>query len=407
MPRKRKATVVALIGAAAILLGLWLIIRTIGQPTGKPLNTLAPFGQQAQDIQDLTIPVFSVAGVIFVAVLVAVIWMVVRFREPDDVVEGQDEPTQTHGNTPLEIGWTIVPAVLLAVLAVLNVQTLLKLDDTGENPIEVTVVGQQWWWEYRYDFDGDQAPEIVTATQMVMPTGRDVTVKIQSNDVIHSFWIPSLNGKKDAVPGRTHELVFNTENPGIYEGQCTEFCGLSHGVMRMQIKALPPAEFDVWLANMTKPPAQPTNAAAARGEALFVGQCASCHEVNGLTPDSTPPFSYSDEPSPSYGVEVDSSLSSKNAPNLTNFMMRQTFAGNLLALWEGDAATAVVAVPGDVPGAVPDKVNIKRWLRNPQDVKPMDAENNQGMPNLNLSEDQIDDLTEYLVTLGPATRPAA
>jgi cytochrome c oxidase subunit 2 len=87
--------------------------------------------------------------------------------------------------------------------------------------------------------------------------------------------------------------------------------------------------------------------------------------------------------------------------------MRQTFAGNLLALWEGDAATAVTAVPGSVPGAKPDKVNIKRWLRNPQDVKPMDAENNQGMPNLNLSEDQIDDLTEYLVTLGPSTTPPA
>jgi cytochrome c oxidase subunit 2 len=407
MPRKQKATIAAITGTAVILLGLWLIVRTIGRPEGKPLNTLAPFGQQSQDIQDLVIPVFSVAGVIFVLVMVAVIWMVVRFREPDGAVEGQDEPAQTHGNTPLEIGWTIVPAVILAVLAVLNVQTLLKLDDTGDSPMEVTVVGQQWWWEYRYDMDGDQAPEIITATQMVMPTDTDVVVKIQSNDVIHSFWIPSLNGKKDAVPGRTHSLVFNTSNPGIYEGQCTEFCGLSHGVMRMQIKALPEAEFASWVENMTTPPAQPSTAAAERGQELFVGQCARCHEVNGLTPESTPPFSYSEQPSASYGVEVDSSLSSKNAPNLTNFMMRQTFAGNLLALWEGDAATAVTAVPGSVPGAKPDKVNIKRWLRNPQDVKPMDAENNQGMPNLNLSEDQIDDLTEYLVTLGPSTTPPA
>lgn len=406
MPRKQKATVVALIGAVVLLAGLWLIIRSIGTPT-KPLNTLAPFGQQSQDIQNLTIPVFAVAGVIFMLVLVAMIWMVVRFRSPDGAVEGDDEPTQTHGNTPLEIGWTVVPAVLLAVLAILNVQTLLKLDDVGADPLEVTVVGQQWWWEYRYDLDGDQTPEIITATQMAMPAGRDVTVKIQSNDVIHSFWIPALNGKKDAVPGRTHELAFNSDTPGIYEGQCTEFCGLSHGVMRMQIKVLPPEEFDLWTASMLKPPEQPSSAAASRGEALFVGQCARCHEVNGLNPNSTEPYSYAAKPSPNYGVEVDSSLSSKNAPNLTNFMMRQTFAGNLLALWEGDASTAVVAVPGDVPGATPDKVNIKRWLRNPLDVKPMYAENNQGMPNLNLSEDQIDDLTEYLVTLGPTTRPSA
>ena len=118
MPRKQKATIAAISGTAVILLGLWLIIRSIGRPEGKPLNTLAPFGQQSQDIQDLVIPVFSVAGIIFVLVMVAVIWMVVRFREPDGAVEGQDEPAQTHGNTPLEIGWTIVPAVILAVLAV-------------------------------------------------------------------------------------------------------------------------------------------------------------------------------------------------------------------------------------------------------------------------------------------------
>jgi cytochrome c oxidase subunit 2 len=395
MRNQRKATIAAVITFAALTFGLWLIVRRIGLPDNHPLNTLAPRARQSWDIQNLVIPVFVVAGLIFLAVQTAVVWMVVRFRRSEDDVDGVDEPTQTHGNTPLEIGWTIVPAVILAVLAVFNVQTILALDDVGPDPVEVTVIGQQWWWEYRYDLDGDKQPEIITATQMVIPVDTDVVMKIQSNDVIHSFWIPALNGKKDAVPGRTHELVFTAQEPGIYEGQCTEFCGLSHGVMRMQVKVLPADEYARWLERMTTPPEQPTTELAKAGQELYVSQCARCHEVNGLTPQSTPPFEYSERPSPDYGTLVDTTLAAKNAPNLTHLMMRQTFAGGLLDLYEGDASDQVTAVPEGVPNVN----NLKRWLRNPLDIKPMDPENNQGMPNLNLSEEQIDQLTAYLLTL--------
>lgn len=395
MRNQRKATIAAVITFAALTFGLWLIVRRIGLPDNHPLNTLAPRARQSWDIQNLVIPVFVVAGLIFLAVQTAVVWMVVRFRRSEDDVDGVDEPTQTHGNTPLEIGWTIVPAVILAVLAVFNVQTILALDDVGSDPVEVTVIGQQWWWEYRYDLDGDEQPEIITATQMVIPVDTDVVMKIQSNDVIHSFWIPALNGKKDAVPGRTHELVFTAQEPGIYEGQCTEFCGLSHGVMRMQVKVLPADEYARWLERMTTPPEQPTTELAKAGQELFVGQCARCHEVNGLTPQSTAPYEYSERPSPDYGTLVDTTLTAKNAPNLTHLMMRQTFAGGLLDLYEGDGSDQVTAVPEGVPNVN----NLKRWLRNPLDIKPMDPQNNQGMPNLNLSEEQIDQLTAYLLTL--------
>jgi len=394
MRNKRNATITAIVGTVVLVVGLWLIIRNIGVP-GLPLNTLAPFGQQAWDIQNLNYWVFGVAGLIFVAVEVGILWMVARFRRNKDDVDGEGEPVQLHGNTPLEIGWTIAPALLLAVLAVFNVQTILALDDSSSDAIEVTVIGQQWWWEYRYDTNADGAPDIITATQAVIPVGRDVNFKIQSNDVIHSFWIPALNGKKDAVPGRTHGLVITAEQPGIYEGQCTEYCGLSHGVMRMQVKALPQAEYDKWVTAMTTPPESPESELAKAGEALFVGQCARCHEVNGLNPDSKEPFTYAELPSPNYGDDVNSSLSSKNAPNLTHLMMRQTFAGSLLDLYEGKASTEVVAVPDGVPNTN----NLKRWLRNPEEVKPMDPLNNQGMPNLQLSEQQIDQLVAYLVTL--------
>jgi len=395
MRNKRNATIAAVVGAVVLVLGLWLIVRNIGSPIGHPLNTLAPRARQSQDIQNLVIPVFLVAGVVFLAVEVGIIWMVARFRRHKDDVDGEDEPVQTHGNTPLEIGWTIVPALILAVLAVFNVQTILALDDTSKDAVEVTVVGQQWWWEYRYDTNSDGTTDIITATQMVIPAGRDVNVKIQSNDVIHSFWIPALNGKKDAVPGRTHGLVFTADKPGIYQGQCTEFCGLSHGVMRMQVKALKPADYATWVKRMTTPPDQPSSPLATAGQALFVGQCARCHEVNGMDPNSKEPFTYSKVPDPDYGKSVNISLSSGNAPNLTHLMMRQTFAGNLLNLYEGKASDAVVPVPEGVP----DTNNLKRWLRNPEEIKPMDPLNNQGMPNLQLSEQQIDELVAYLVTL--------
>jgi cytochrome c oxidase subunit 2 len=395
MRNKRNATIAAVIAFAAMTVGLWLIVRTLGQIESNPLTTLDPQARQSQDIQNLVIPVFVVAGIIFLAVEVAVVWMAVRFRRNKDDVDGVDEPTQTHGNTPLEIGWTVVPAVILAVLAVFNVQTILALEEVGDDPLEVTVIGQQWWWEYRYDLDQDKTPDIITATQMVIPEQTDVVVKIQSNDVIHSFWIPALNGKKDAVPGRTHELIFTADEPGIYEGQCTEFCGLSHGVMRMQVKVLPADEYERWIDRMTTPPEQPTSELAKAGQELFVGQCARCHEVNGLTPESTAPFEYAEIPSPDYGAEVNTTLAAGNAPNLTHFMMRQTFAGGLLDTYEGRASDEITAVPDGVPNTN----NIKRWLRNPEDIKPMDPLNNQGMPNLNLTEQQIDELTAYLLTL--------
>lgn len=394
MRNKRNGTITAVVATVVLVFFGWLLIRNIGLPEGRPLTTLSPQGEQSQLIQNLAIPVFIVAGVIFLIVMVGILWIAARFRRTADAVDGEDEPEQVHGNTPLEIGWTVVPALILAVLAVFNVQTILALPE-ADDPLEVTVIGQQWWWEYDYDLDGNGAPDIITASQAVIPVGRDVTFRIQSNDVIHSFWIPALNGKKDAMPGRTHELVLTAKEPGLYEGQCTEFCGLSHGVMRMQVKALPQDDYDEWIQRMTTPPAPPEDPDAQAGQALFVGQCSRCHEINGLNPDSQEPYTYAQLPTPDYGESVGTSLASRNAPNLTHLMMRQTIAGGLLPLYEGDGATEVSAVPSGEPNVN----NIKRWLRNPLDVKPMDPDNNQGMPNLNLSEEQIDQLTAYLLTL--------
>lgn len=404
MDKKRNAAIWTAIALAVTVVLGFLMIRDIGIADGRPLTTLSPRGEKAQDIQDLIIPVFAIAGLVFILIEVGLVWLVRRFRRDDSEVDGVDEPEQVHGNTKLEVGWTVVPALLLAVLAVFNVQSIIFMHDS-DDPLEITVIGHQWWWEYRYDLDDNGTVDIITATEAAIPVGRDIVFKIQSNDVIHSFWIPALAGKMDAVPGRTHERVMQASEPGLFQGQCTEYCGLSHGVMRMQVKALPQAEYDKWIQAMTTPPEPPSadNELALAGQEVFVAQCSRCHQVNGLNPTSQAPFEYSETPDPDYGKSVNISLAAGNAPNLTHLMMRGYLAGGLLRLYqelpEGSGRLEDSSLVTAIPEGTPDENNIKRWLRNPEEVKPMRPDNNQGMPNLQLSEDQIEQLTAYLLTL--------
>jgi cytochrome c oxidase subunit II len=395
---KRSAAIWTGITLVIVLVLGYLLMADIGKAVGtdvtRPLSWLSPQGTKAQSIYNLMIPVFIVAGIVFVLVEVGLVWLVSRFRRRDDDVDGIEEPRQIHGNTKLEIGWTVAPALVLAILAVFNVQTILALDD-AEEPLEITVIGQQWWWEYRYDLDDDGESDIITANEAAIPVGRDVVFNIQSNDVIHSFWIPYLNGKMDAVPGRVHQLVMDAEAPGVYEGQCTEYCGLSHGVMRMQVKALEQGEYDAWIEEMTTVPDQPEDEMAIAGQELFVTQCTMCHQINGIVPPQTAPFEYSTEPIGDYGELVGQPTLARNAPNLTHFMMRTKFVSGLLDLYEEDPGP--VARPWE--NAQPNVNNIKAWLRDPEAVKPMNPENNQGMPDYNLSEEQIDQLTAFLITL--------
>lgn len=357
---------------------------------GKPLDIFQGDGSQSQIINDLQIPVFWIAVVVGVLVMAAVLLIVVKFRaKPDD----DDLPAQTHGALGLELGWTLLPAVLLAFVAVGTVVTIFDLAETPEDAIEIDVYGQQWWWGFEYDVDQDGEIDITTATEMVIPAGQDVVVNIKSRDVIHSFWIPALNGKKDAVPGRTHQINIQADEPGIYRGQCTEFCGLSHSRMQMRVIALPQDEYDAWVENQLQDAATPTDAEAVAGLELFQGQCATCHQINGV-----------DE------VEFAAQVSGA-APNLTHLMTRSTFAGGILDLYaEANAGDPDYDLDGIPYNELPEEGTFERnqleaWLRNPEAEKPMAPDPTQysqygrGMPNLNLTEQQIDQLVAYLETL--------
>jgi cytochrome c oxidase subunit 2 len=281
----------------------------------------------------------------------------------------------------------------------MTLATLFDINETDDEALAVKVTGQQWWWEYTYDTDGDgfDDEDVLTANDLVIPAGRNVSLEIGSNDVIHSFWIPALNGKKDAVPGRTHPLTLNADDPGTYVGQCTEYCGLSHGYMRQRVVALEPDDFEAWLDDQQADANEPASGDAADGAELFASQCSACHLARGINDDAWEEAGESDD------------LVSANAPDLTHFASRGAFAGSIFDLWtdqDGDDIVEADEIGGD--NGELNRADLEAWLRDPPREKPMDpatpeeieaGEQGRGMPNLNLSEEQIDQLVAFLETL--------
>ncbi|MCC5947210.1 MAG: cytochrome c oxidase subunit II [Nitriliruptoraceae bacterium] len=332
-------------------------------------NALDPAGPFAQAPHDLIIPVAAIALFVFILVQGLIIYSVIKFRtRPDD--DGS-LPAQVHGNTRLEIFWTVIPAVILAVIAVPTVQGIFDImDEPDEDFLTVEVIGHRWWFEYYYpDFD------IYTANEIVIPVGTPVRLEMTAADparspdqgVLHSFWIPRLAGKQDMVPGQTTFLNIQADEPGRFLGQCAEYCGLSHANMRARAVAMDQADFDTWVEQQMTPAAVPDEGTlAAQGRELYhdLGDnrpaCASCHQV-----------------------WEDGSRGPNVGPDLTHLFSRQEFVGAIRDL---------------------DEENLRAWLLDPNSVKPMqyDTPNQIGMPNLDLTDEELDALVAYLMTLDPS-----
>ncbi|MBX3313804.1 MAG: cytochrome c oxidase subunit II [Actinobacteria bacterium] len=372
-----------------------------------PQDTLKPEGPAAQKIDNLIKPIFGIAGVVMVLVLGGALFIAWKFRARDDD-DFNEMPKQIHGHFKAEIGWTIAPALLLAVIGAFTVNLIFDLAQKPEkDAVQVEVYGQQWWWEYRYDLNGDgDYTDIITANDLVIPAGREVALKIKSRDVIHSWWSPRLNGKKDAVPGRVHPLTIEADDPGEYIGQCTEFCGLSHAEMRIKVVAVTEDEFSAWTEHQQQPFEKPTDEAAINGWGSFAGQCTSCHELTGMIDPSS-----ADDPSDATDEFVfpqQKNQVSNAAPNLAHFMTRSTFAGAMYDLRkdtpECTALGTTWASTDDGIEKCLNRTDLEAWLRDAPAMKHMApgdvaSLNSRGMPNFDLSEDQIDDLVAFLTTL--------
>jgi cytochrome c oxidase subunit II len=327
-------------------------------------SALHPAGPYAQGPHDLIVIVAIIALVVFVLVQGLIIASIVRFRERKD--DDGALPVQVHGNTRLEIFWTVIPALILAVIAVPTVQLIFStMDEPDDEFLTVEVYGHRWWFEYYYpDYD------IYTANELVIPAGMPVRLEMTATDparspdrgVIHSYWIPALAGKQDLVPGQVTHLNLEADEPGTYLGQCAEYCGLSHVNMRARAIAMEPGEFESWVEAQQQPAEAPDDALAAEGRELFHElpdsmNCVACHQV----------------------WEGDGPRSPGEGPDLTHLMSRDEFAGAIHDL---------------------NEENLRDWLADPNAMKAMQYElNGIGMPDLDLSEDELDALVAYLMTL--------
>ncbi len=289
-------------------------------------NTLKPAGRNARLIDDLFIPVLIVASIIGVLIVVATVVFAIKFRHR----EGKDDnPKQIHGSTPLEIGWTIVPALILAVVAVPTIATIFKIAEEPKGEVlYATVVGKQWWWQAEYEkqdkvSDTNIDQNVVTANEIHMIAGVPLKIDLKSDNVIHSFWIPELGGKQDVIPGRKQHITFYADKPGTYLGACTEYCGLSHANMKMRVIAQTKEDFNAWMAGQQRGPAQP-----------YEGDIA---ELTGATFACTNCHIFDDSSKTAYG------------PNLTHLASRTTFAGGEFELNRENLVDWILNAPGMVP----------------------------------------------------------
>ena len=341
--------------AGQVALGLALTLIVAGCASNAPQDSLKPKGKYAREIDDLFKPVFLIAVVVFILVEGLVLLAVLKFRRRADD-DDTEFPDQIHGNTRLEIGWTILPALILGAVSIFTVPVIFDLDSHPSDAMNVTVYGQKYWWGYEYSPQADVGitKKITTANELHVPAGREIYLTLKSNDVIHSFWAPSLNGKRDVVPGRVHHWLLEADKPGVYSGQCAEFCGTSHANMRLKVVAHDQASWDKWVATMQAPDVKPTSGLAAEGYELFQQKgCSGCHKVDGEWDEVA--------------------AGNPAAPNLTKLFTRDCFAGCIYDL--------------------DDRNEVEAWLRNPQ------RKAGSLMVIGQLSEDEIDRLYAYLQTL--------
>ena len=307
-----------------------------------------PLSQPAQEIKELSVLVLAICGAIFAVVAGLLVYAIVRFRHRAG--DELSEPPQVYGSNQIELAWTILPLLIVFVLILVTSRTIANIQNRKPPPtaVQATVIGHQWWWEIRYPELG-----IVTANELHVPASdgrgsRPTFLKLQSADVAHSFWVPLLAGKTDLIPNRKNLMWIEPTKPGVYLGNCAEYCGTQHARMLIRVVVHPPDEFERWAREQQQSASVETSAAAGR-KVFFANSCVNCHTIGGT------------------------SAQGKFGPDLTHLMSRETLAA----------------------GAAPNTTdNLRLWVRDPQKIKVGCL-----MPNMQLTDDQVDQVVAYLQTL--------
>jgi cytochrome c oxidase subunit II len=317
-----------------------------------PHSMMAPLGPQAQHVLELWNVFVVVCGGVFAAVLAALVIVLMR-RPRADVGTPPDLSTLNRAEPRLRR--SVASAVTASVLLLIALMVASFFTDRAlarlslNDAVHIEVTAHQWWWSAAY-LDGEPNQHLETANEIHVPVGKPVIIRLKSADVIHSLWVPNLAGKKDLIPGRTAMINFRADKPGIYRGQCAEFCGLQHALMGLLVVAEPPAQFEQWKQASLAPAPEPADAGAQRGKALFQSvSCAMCHAIGGTLAQG------------------------KQAPDLTHLASRQTLAAGTL-------------------NNTPE--NLASWIADPQHHKP-----GTNMPATPLSKEDLAAIVGYLGTL--------
>ncbi len=308
-----------------------------------PQSALHPSSDFATRLDVLFDQILLWAIGVFVLVEGVLVYTIIKFRERP----GGPRPKEIHGHILMEVGWTLAPALILVAIAIPTIQTIFVVDrpTTDENALVVEAIGRQWWWEFRYPELG-----IVTANEAHVPVGRTVDLRLRSADVLHSFWVPRLGGKRDMVPGHENQIWFRPDSVGVFWGQCAEYCGTAHALMGVRIIVDEPADFEAWAQLSASNAVAAVDPQARAGQGVFASNaCVSCHTVQGTIAQGR------------YG------------PDLTHFGSRLTLGAGILEN---------------------NRENVIRWLDSTQHVKPGNL-----MPDVELTDQQVQQLAAYLGSL--------
>jgi cytochrome c oxidase subunit 2 len=320
------------------------------QVSSNPTTIFAPSGTPAHSIFGLSLLVLGITAAIFLVVAGLLLYVVVRFRHRPSDANAAQEPPQIYGSTQIELSWTVIP-ILIVVMLFLATARIILLTQNATKPadaLDITVIGHQFWWEYHYPKLG-----IVTANELHIPVSdpRHPTptyLTMTSADTDHSFWVPRLAGKTDLIPNRVNTMWMDPQAPGLYLGQCAQYCGTQHALMLLRVYADSPADFARWVAHQKQPAVE--DPSVAEGRAVFQhNACISCHTVAGTVATGT------------FG------------PDLTHLASRDTIAS----------------------GAIPNTAaNLRAFVDNPANFKPGCL-----MPPMHLNQHDLDAVTAYLTTL--------
>lgn len=348
----------------ARLLVLLIASAILGACSGTQ-SALNPAGPQADAIARLWWFFVAVLTVIYGLVIAATVVAVFRRRRNVSAADGAPmygspaagAPVFAHSDvsdsriTTVIVALTAVTVVILIVFLFSTIATGRTIASLASHSdfVEIEVKGHQWWWEVTYKH-AEPSRYVTTANEIHLPLNHRVLIRTASSDVIHSLWIPNLHGKRDLIPGRTAEMWLQADKPGVYRGQCAEFCGLQHAKMALLVVAEPVSEFNNWLDRQRQPASTPPDALAGRGRDLFMsGPCALCHKIAGT------------------------SAGSRVGPDLTHFATRRTIAAGVAPNTTGYLAA---------------------WITDPQHLKP-----GARMPSMALDSEDVQALVAYLQSL--------